>query len=1267
MPTMPAAPEPKLDALIQDCSLRSARACFRKLCPGGFKRLSKELENPDEGRFTSFAQFGELPLDGDTLFFAYAESKTDLAERSARKAQFDAARDLLKIRGAYDAGLFIFRGPGGAFRLSFITKIYKGARVGFSHFRRYTYFVDPQTDGSHTFRKQISGCAFDSLEAIQEAFSVEALNKDFYRDISNWYFWAMRHARFPTGAEALKKADAPAGKQKAHEHNAKNLIRLLTRMLFVWFIKQRGLVPHKLFDAESIAEDYLDGFDPESGDTRYYKAILQNFFFAVLNQERGKREFRKMGPSHRDNMCLMRYKDAFKAPQCFLDTVEAATPFLNGGLFECLDFLHPTEKGPSGGAKKCYEDGFSDHKENPLAVPNFLFFGEERKEDLSDEYGDKKRKKETVHGLIHILNRYNFTIVENSPIEQEVALDPELLGKVFENLLASYNPETQTTARKQTGSFYTPRPIVDYMVDESLKACLLKPLMGEPGMSEGDARVGLDLLFSYEEKEKDTVFEPEQVDVLIRAINRCKILDPACGSGAFPMGALQKLVFVLGKLDPSNEKWEGRQVDEAQTIEDKEERRGRITEIMRDFNDNDNDYGRKLYLIENCLYGVDIQSIATQVSKLRFFISLVVDQNIDRERSDGNFGVRPLPNLETKFVAADALVSIKKPEAQAELLQLTDVPRLQDDLREIRHKIFSVKTTAAKQKYKAEDKAKREEIADALKTSGWPDETANRLARWDPYEQNDSADFFDPEWMFGLTSFDVVIGNPPYLRIQGVTQADPETANYYKKHYTSATGSFDLYVIFIERGMQLISKDGVLNYINPDKWVNASFGKGIRSYCLKKKCVHKIISFGAHQIFSACTYSSLLWMRNTGCKEIAYAKIDPKEDSAVLIDRILGSLNSESFTIIPIETLSEDPWILADGHAGEIILNIQKHQRTIGDIFQKIFQGIASSKDSVYFLRDAEDCGDYYNAYSPELDERIDIEHGLVKPLLFGNQIHRFQPIHTANVVIVPYNIPDRKEGVRSELMTAEHIRLKYPRGWQYLKRCEQVLRSRERGHLIDDDDWFRYIYPKNLTLFNLPKLIAPDISLGGNFSLDKNGNFYTTTTLYGYLKDASAPESYESLLAILNSSVLWFYLKNSGSVLANGYSRYKPAYLQNFPVPNLEDSAESTLATLSKIMLMIYSSDSINRTIGIFFESLIDACVMECYFREHMAERDLLFHDTVAQVLRGFAPSGETFSVEDIEAFHRGLIDADIPERLARIPEASPELLGVILEEGKA
>ena len=294
-------------------------------------------------------------------------------------------------------------------------------------------------------------------------------------------------------------------------------------------------------------------------------------------------------------------------------------------------------------------DGFSTNEKNQPIVTNLLFFSPEIKGvDLSDVYGDKKRKNETVSGLLHILERYKFTIVENTPIDQEVALDPELLGKVFENLLASYNEETKTTARKQTGSFYTPRPIVDYMVDESLKVYFISVLGKKHGMAEEDARTGLDILFAYTEKQH--VFEADEVDTLIKAIDTCKILDPACGSGAFPMGILHKLVTILTKLDPDNAKWKHTQLSKLDSAPMREE-------LERTFKNNNDDYGRKLYLIENCLYGVDIQPIAIQLSKLRFFISLICDQKTNKDKAK-NHGVKPLPNLETKFVAADTLISL---------------------------------------------------------------------------------------------------------------------------------------------------------------------------------------------------------------------------------------------------------------------------------------------------------------------------------------------------------------------------------------------------------------------------------------------------------------------------------------------------------------------------------------------------------------------------------------------------------------------------------
>ena len=340
-------------------------------------------------------------------------------------------------------------------------------------------------------------------------------------------------------------------------------------------------------------------------------------------------------------------------------------PFLNGGLFECLD---RTEEASE---KKRYLDGFSRNAKKRPHVPDRLFFDSGETADLSAVYDDKKRKAEKVTGLIRILNRYKFTIVENTPIDQEIALDPELLGKVFENLLASYNEETKTTARKQTGSFYTPRPIVEYMVDESLKAHLTRSLVEKARMNEPNARAGLDHLLLRLYREGTPVYTSSEVaPASSLPSTRLKILDPACGSGAFPMGVLHKLVYILGKLDPDNDRWKQTQLAKLDSTPMREE-------LERAFADNNDDYGRKLYLIENCLYGVDIQPIAIQIAKLRFFISLVCDQKTNHNKKE-NHGIRPLPNLETKFVAADTLIGL--PEMDADGCSLSPSKRRAYDI-----------------------------------------------------------------------------------------------------------------------------------------------------------------------------------------------------------------------------------------------------------------------------------------------------------------------------------------------------------------------------------------------------------------------------------------------------------------------------------------------------------------------------------------------------------------------------------------------------------
>jgi hypothetical protein len=296
--------------------------------------------------------------------------------------------------------------------------------------------------------------SFDRLyEHWKSVFSVQLLNETFYRELQNWYFWAQKHVDFP---DDLEKDD--------EIRNSKNLIRLLTRIIFIWFIKEKGLIPSKLFSKSEIENILKDFYAKNGNETTYYRAILQNLFFGTLNQKMGDREFipNEGWAKNRSNQGVKnyyRYGDHFKITEKDAIKLFEDVPFLNGGLFDCLDKDDENEKHK-------YVDGFSRNKKKQAKVPDFLFFDKEHDEDLNKFLGPNV-KAQKVRGLINILNSYKFTVTENTPVEVEVALDPELLGKIFENLLASYNPETQTTARKQTGSFYTPREIVNYMVDES--------------------------------------------------------------------------------------------------------------------------------------------------------------------------------------------------------------------------------------------------------------------------------------------------------------------------------------------------------------------------------------------------------------------------------------------------------------------------------------------------------------------------------------------------------------------------------------------------------------------------------------------------------------------------------------------------------------------------------------------------------------------------------------------------------------------------------
>ena len=672
---------------------------------------------------------------------------------------------------------------------------------------------------SHNKNRNFDGL----LAAWLDALDTEELNRRFYRDLFGWFERAVDEARFPTrGAKTLP----------AEEH----VIRLITRLLFIWFIKEKGLVAEDLFVEEQV-RPLLKDYDPSAGDS-YYRAVLQNLFFATLNTEIGQRRFSRVDNQDHRNFSVYRYRAEMADPDTLIASF-AKTPFINGGLFDCMD----TEQATGGGGYRI--DFFTDKpsQRRGYSIPNRLFFDD--------------------GGLITLFNHYKFTVEENTPAETEVALDPELLGKVFENLLAAYNPETKETARKQTGSYYTPRPVVDYMVDEALVASFsnnVQPTDGDAGWWQARLRFLLD----YDDAEDaGEFFDENEAEALVRTIAGLRVLDPAAGSGAFPMGVLHKLTLALRRLDDKNLLWEGLQKEIAGTraasafeTEDRWKRDEELREISATFERyRESDYGRKLYLIQSSIFGVDIQPVACQIAKLRFFISLAIEQQPTGDPNT-NYGIQPLPNLETRFVAANTLLGLDEKALQIPLGGQNRVTELNGQLRENREQHFHAGNRQEKLRLRRQDARLRRTLGAELERAGMSKSDAGKIASWDPYDQNAHAEWFDAGYMFGVSNgFDVTIGNPPYVR----AETSDKMPNYQKlrkniissKYYDTLWEKWDLFIPFMERSYSLLAPYGFTTLIVSDAFCHARYALKSREYFLRHSRIINLDFLSRIQIFDA--------------------------------------------------------------------------------------------------------------------------------------------------------------------------------------------------------------------------------------------------------------------------------------------------------------------------------------------------------------------------------------------------------------------------------
>ncbi|WP_224019186.1 Eco57I restriction-modification methylase domain-containing protein [Ferruginibacter albus] len=960
--------------------------------------------------------------------------------------------------------------------------------------KRYTYLLGPSTAGRTISERfaALAGAKDINLDDIIKAFSVSVLTKEFYTELFKWYEWALSEdvgITFPKNTTTTDDDREKLGEQ---------IIRLITRLLFVWFIKQQRLVPDSLFNIEELKR-ILKNFNSTSktnGD--YYNAILQNLFFATLNKAVNERGFAKE-ENIRDIKTLYRYTEMFALPESKVLELFKPIPFLNGGLFECLD----KEIGTDG--IKYHLDGFSrsdkklgKHFKYRAFIPNWVFFDEEK-------------------GIIPLLQRYNFTVEENNPNDSQVALDPELLGNVFENLLGAYNPETKETARKQSGSFYTPKEIVDFMVSESLITYL-----------QND--------FEQHKEAIRHLFESEDLPTVLKGdkklctgiadkLKQVKIIDPACGSGAFPMGILKKMVEVLEKLEPKK------------TI-----------------------YDQKLHLIEECIYGVDIQTIAAQISKLRFFISLIVEQGeMDISKPNENYGVITLPNLETKFVAANTLIGLHKKPAQTNLFEDPRIEIVKKEILEVRHQHFYAKTAKDKRTLREKDTKLRTELVVLLEANHeFAPEDAKQVAKWNPYDQNDSSPFFDTEWMFGLKDgFDIVIGNPPYVQLQN--DGGRLAKMYQHCGFTTFARTGDVYSLFYEKGFELLKPKGHLAFITSNKWMRAGYGENTRKFFAEKTNPVLLIDFAGQKIFESATVDVNILM-------FAKDKNRQKTKSCIIKEKLLNNLSvfvkqqgsecnfstAESWTILsPIEQ--------------SIKHKIEALGTPLKDWDINIYRGILTGYNEAFIIDENKKEEILANCIT-QIEREKTVE--LIRPILRGRDIKRYSYDFDNKYLIATF--PSKNHNIDNYPAVKKFLegfmpKLKQTGEMLTDKEIKQVMaHAKANGITLNESDlktsrkktnnkWFETqdsisywddFSKQKIVWAETMRIHKGDSNNFPRFGFEESGKYVTDKTCF-----FATGKQIKFIIGVLNSIVGRYLLSQYVSILDDGGYLMQKIYLEKIPI----------------------------------------------------------------------------------------------------------------------
>jgi type I restriction-modification system DNA methylase subunit len=655
-----------------------------------------------------------------------------------------------------------------------------------------------------------------------------------------------------------------------------------------------------------------------------------------------------------------------------------------------------------------------------------------------------------------------------SPYEFSV-LSADILGHVYEQFLGKVirlteghraKVEEKPEVRKAGGVYYTPTYIVDYIV---------KNTVGR--LCEGKTP---------------------------RQIGSFRILDPACGSGSFLLGAYQYL------LDYHRD-WYQKDGTQKHTKEIYQGYGGQWCLTTQE---------KKRILLNN-IYGVDIDPQAVEVTKLSLLLKVLEGENQDTlERQMKLFKERALPDLASNIKCGNSLIG----------------------------------------------------------PDFYQDKQMNLLNQEETYRINP----FDWESEFPeimkAGGFDAVIGNPPYIRIQTMKEWTPTEVELYKEYYSSASkGNYDIYVVFVERGVALLKKSGHLGFILPHKFFNAQYGEALRSLLSKGKHLSGVVHFGDQQVFSGATnYTCLLFLDKAGSKQCHFVKVDDLTDW-----RINGEATEGK---IPATRITSSEWNFTVGKGAELFEKLSKMPVKLGDIAD-IFVGLQTSADDVFIMDLLEQTSRTLRLKSKALDTEWVFEKGVLFPLVSGTDVNRYCDLPERQYILFPYKV----DGASVELIPFDVISKNYPKTAAYLLKNKDRLEERERGK-FKGYEWYRFGRSQNLGIQEQIKLCVPRLVTNLYAAFDEEGNHFLDNVDVGgiTLKPDYQKQGLICLLGLLNSKPLRWYFPYVSAPFRGGWMSANRQFLSQLPIRIINFSDPKDKACHDKMVELVERMLSLHKELVI-------------------------------------------------------------------------------------